>query len=74
MKIAVPVEPEKDDVLDLKRAGMSDELGFDFADGLTPATVETTTTTTEEEEEEEQKEVQEPEQEKTADGEKQNEN
>ena len=74
VKIAVPVEPEKDDVLDLKRAGMSDELGFDFADGLTPATVETTTTTTEEEEEEEQKEVQEPEQEKTADGEKQNEN
>ena len=65
VKIAVPVEPEKDDVLDLKRAGMSDELGFDFADGLTPATVETTTTTTtEEEEEEEQKEVQEPEQEK----------
>ena len=42
MKIAAPVEPEKDDVLDLKRAGMSDELGFDFADGLTPATVETT--------------------------------
>ena len=74
VKIAVPVEPEKDDVLDLKRAGMSDELGFDFADGLTPATVETTTTTTEEEEEEEQKEVQEPEQEKTADGEKQDEN
>ena len=77
VKIAVPVEPEKDDVLDLKRAGMGDELGFDFADGLTPATVETTTTTEEEEEEEEeeeQKEVQEPEQEKTADGEKQDEN
>ena len=70
VKIAVPVEPENDDVLDLKRAGMGDELGFDFADGLTPATMETTTTT----EEEEQKEVQEPEQEKTTDGEKEDEN
>ena len=46
VKIAVPVEPEKDDVLDLKRAGMSDELGFDFTDGLTPTAVETTTATT----------------------------
>jgi hypothetical protein len=37
-KLVAPVEPENDDVLDLKRAGMGDELGFDFAEGLKPAT------------------------------------
>ena len=43
-KVNAPVEPENDDVLDLKRAGMGDELGFDFAEGLKPATTTTTTT------------------------------
>jgi hypothetical protein len=42
-KVNAPVEPENDDVLDLKRAGMGDELGFDFAEGLKPATTTTTT-------------------------------
>ena len=43
-KVIAPVDPENDDVLDLKRAGMGDELGFDFAEGLKPATTTTTTT------------------------------
>ena len=49
-KVNAPVEPENDDVLDLKRAGMGDELGFDFAEGLKPATTTTMETTMETEE------------------------
>jgi len=89
-KLVAPVEPENDDVLDLKRAGMGDELGFDFAEGLKTATAtaeseETEAATAEQTEEaedptrpeEEQNEgevVKEQEGEKPTEGEKEDEN